>query len=66
MMTSPTPAQIKQARVKAGLGRPQEMKSGKRVNVYLDAASLARAAKLGNGNVSAGIRKALREFVFVE
>lgn len=41
------------------LGRPAEMDGGKRVNVYLDAASLARAAELGGGNVSEGIRLAL-------
>lgn len=41
-------------------GRPSEMEGGKRVNVYLDAESLAKAAKLGNGNVSEGIRVSLR------
>lgn len=41
-------------------GRPSEMEGGKRVNVYLDAESLAIAAKLSNGNVSEGIRKALK------
>ncbi len=41
-------------------GRPAEMEGGKRVNVYLDAASLAAAAALGDGNVSEGIRKALK------
>ncbi len=40
-------------------GRPSKMEGGKRVNVYLDADSLATAAKAGNGNVSEGIRKAL-------
>lgn len=35
------------------------MQDGKRVNVYLDAASLERAAELGGGNVSEGIRLAL-------
>ena len=45
--------------VRRPVGRPSEMKSGKRVNVYLDAASLARAADLGAGNVSEGIRLAL-------
>lgn len=40
-------------------GRPAEMAGGKRVNVYLDAASLARASELGNGNISEGIRLAL-------
>ncbi len=41
-------------------GRPAEMAGGRRVNVYLDSASLARAAELGNGNVSEGIRHGLR------
>lgn len=41
-------------------GRPREMDGGKRVNVYLDAESLERAAELGNGNVSEGIRIALQ------
>lgn len=40
-------------------GRPATMKDGQRVNVYLDAASLKTAAKLGDGNVSEGIRIAL-------
>ena len=44
----------------APIGRPTEMTEGRRVNVYLDAASLARAAELGGGNVSEGIRMALR------
>lgn len=42
------------------VGRPSEMEGGKRVNVYLDAESLDIADKLGNGNVSEGIRKALK------
>ncbi|MGI4812001.1 MAG: hypothetical protein ACRYG5_06695 [Janthinobacterium lividum] len=40
-------------------GRPSTMTGGKRVNVYLDDASLARATVLGDGNVSEGIRLAL-------
>lgn len=40
-------------------GRPAELTGGRRVNVYLDAASLQRASKLGKGNVSEGIRIAL-------
>lgn len=40
-------------------GRPSEMQHGKRVQVYLDADSLSAAERLGNGNVSAGIRAAL-------
>lgn len=40
-------------------GRPAELGGGRRVGVYLDSASLARAAELGGGNVSKGIRRAL-------
>lgn len=39
------------------------MEKGKRVNVYLDALSLATANKLGNGNVSEGIRIALQRSI---
>lgn len=42
-------------------GRPAEMDGGKNVNTYLDAASVAIASRLGNGNVSDGIRKALKQ-----
>lgn len=47
------------------VGRPVEIDGGKRVNVYLDAESAAIAAKLGNGNVSDGIRKALTKSNFI-
>ncbi len=40
-------------------GRPVEMEGGRRVQVYLDAKSIAVASRLGDGNVSEGIRKAL-------
>lgn len=40
-------------------GRPARMNNGGRVNVYLDEASISTACKLGGGNVSEGIRKAL-------
>jgi len=43
-------------------GRPSEMAGGKKVNTYLDAESIAIARRLGNGNVSEGIRKALKHF----
>jgi len=51
---------IKQPQEKRPVGRPAGV-GGKRVQVYLDAESLAIAAKLGNGNVSDGIRKALKQ-----
>ena len=40
-------------------GRPVEMAGGKRRNIYLDAASREKAERIGNGNVSEGIRIAL-------
>ena len=40
-------------------GRPPSLDGGRRVQVYLDAASIERAQALGNGNVSEGIRIAL-------
>lgn len=43
----------------AKLGRPKEMQGGKRRNVYLDDASLAKAVELGGGNASNGLRVAL-------
>lgn len=43
-----------------GAGAKPKLDDGKRVNVYLDSASLERAAELGNGNVSEGIRLALQ------
>lgn len=42
-------------------GRPSEMEGGKAVKAYLDAESIAIATRLGNGNVSEGIRKALKQ-----
>jgi hypothetical protein len=41
------------------VGRPAELEGGSRRNVYLDAVSIARARKLGKGNISEGIRIAL-------
>lgn len=40
-------------------GRPAEMSGGKRRNIYMDDESAAIAEKLGNGNISDGIRIAL-------
>ena len=42
-------------------GRPALMQGGRRVQVYLDADAVAAAARLGGGNVSRGIRAALRD-----
>jgi len=48
------------------IGRPREIAEGRRVNVWLDQASVERAESLGNGNVSAGIRSALAEHLKTE
>lgn len=42
------------------VGRPAQMKKGRGVQVYLDAPSVKYAWQLGEGNVSEGIRRALR------
>lgn len=49
---------------KRPVGRPSEI-NGKRVQVYLDDESLKAAAQLGNGNISEGIRKALKRAIAV-
>ena len=41
-------------------GRPKTLKDSKPSFVYLDAETLAIASRLGKGNVSAGIRIALK------
>ncbi len=42
-------------------GRRPEMSGGRKVNTYLDEDSISIAARLGDGNVSCGIRRALQE-----
>ena len=44
----------------APVGAPRTLENGKRVNVYLDDESLRYAADLGEGNVSSGVRLALK------
>ena len=41
------------------VGRPTDV-AGRNVNTYLDSESIAIASRLGDGNVSEGIRKALK------
>ena len=41
-------------------GRPAEMRDGKRVNIYIDAECVDIASRLGHGNISLGIRTALK------
>ena len=44
-------------------GRPKELSEGKRGEVYLTAELWDKAKKLGEGNRSAGIRKALNDAI---
>lgn len=57
---------LDQRKVKAALGihpgRPNEMEGGGRRNVYLDAESMETARRAGNGNISEGVRVALRAY----
>ena len=41
-------------------GFQKKMEGGKRVFAYLDQASIDAAKKIGNGNISEGIRQALK------
>lgn len=41
------------------VGRPKRMEGGRRINIYLDTVSLEAADRLGDGNISEGIRLAL-------
>lgn len=50
--------------VAARPGRPVVMGDGEPVTVYLGAAQVTRAAELGDGNVSAGVRYALDACLF--
>ena len=43
-------------------GFQKKMDDGKRVNVYLDLTTLEAARNLGNGNVSEGIRQAIKNY----
>lgn len=42
-------------------GRPKIVRDGKNVNVYLGEKEIETAKRLGNGNVSAGVREALKK-----
>ncbi len=41
-------------------GAATQMEDGRRINLYMDAASIATAERIGSGNISAGIRMALK------
>lgn len=40
-------------------GRPAQLSGGTALRVYLDAATIIKALKLGKGNMSAGLRLAV-------
>lgn len=42
------------------VGRPKYLNNGRKIQVYLDEESLSCATKLGKGNISAGVRTALK------
>ena len=42
-------------------GRRRVMRDGRNVNTYLDAETISLATRIGDGNVSQGIRRALQE-----
>lgn len=42
------------------VGRPKYLNNGRKIQVYLDEESLSFATKLGKGNISAGVRTALK------
>jgi hypothetical protein len=43
-----------------GAGRPAQLLGSRRVNIYLDAESVQAAQLIGEGNVSEGVRLALK------
>ncbi|WP_395406328.1 CopG family transcriptional regulator [Pseudoduganella sp. UC29_106] len=47
---------------KRPVGAPPKMDGGHRMNVYLDDATIEAAKRLGNGNISEGIRKAVAAY----
>lgn len=48
--------------LKSNGGRKEEMDGGRNITIYLPADSIARAKEIGGGNVSKGIREALKNF----
>lgn len=44
-----------------GAGRPAQLLGSRRVNIYLDAESVYTAQLIGAGNVSEGVRVALKK-----
>ena len=43
-------------------GRPKVLKDGSRVNVFLDRATIDKAKRIGQGELSAGLRQAVAKF----
>lgn len=53
-------ARLKRGELVRSQGRPQIMAEGGPVTVYLSSEELFVASRIGNGNISAGVRKALQ------
>jgi hypothetical protein len=47
---------------RSGAGRRAEVRCTRRITLSIDDETALRARQIGNGNVSAGIRRAVREF----
>lgn len=47
-------------------GRPKEISQGKNASVYLDDITLDMARKIGDGNLSQGIRKAVESYPMMD
>jgi hypothetical protein len=60
-------AETKRGGAREGAGRKAEdgVTQTKRVNVSLDSGTLEKAEKIGDGNVSVGIRRAVKKFKLI-
>jgi hypothetical protein len=57
-----TMSEVKKGGTRPGSGRPA-LEGGRRVNVTLDEATIVQAKALGSGNLSAGVREAVRRIL---
>lgn len=54
-------AKVAPAAPKKPVGAPAKMVGGRRINLWLDADTIAKAAQLGGKSISEGIRKKFAE-----
>ncbi|MDR1529896.1 MAG: hypothetical protein LBS40_05805 [Burkholderiales bacterium] len=62
MATSSDQAPAGRGGARAGAGRPKVLERARRINIMLDAATVADATIIGDGNISAGVRIAVKFF----